>query len=882
MQLRGRLHILTPCTFALQFCAAILFARTSRPHLENPWRFSLHLTFVPFTTKEKKKRRKKMLLFWLVSSPSRRKDLYVMTLVFNIWAMPILQAYKPVMNDPDLATTTEECNSMLFLNQGTMVQGMTFSHITFQIDFKKMTQQSLRYENITRVFEQLSGRSGHKTPTKIPAYIQSRLIYMDESIRRKIEEIQYDITDIVDSFRTSAFENEKGGNKTISFFHKMFNITSTPTPPTDKTNKNNIRGHPKAVKGHIITPFKPADSQEKEKDEKHPRNKRQLIMAALVGLMGGLIGSLFGNFATEKLLDILNQKTNVIQARVESNMVDIYQNKKDIQRIKTTLESIQEQFERFVMYNRAFDLQSFGLFILEMIDTEYQRTKATADALRKLLMGKFQPGLIDTKVLRMALTKIKEQATLEELTPVVRTVSDMYQMPVSFLYNETASVLHVFIHIPLFKENQVLDLYRFIPVPIKSKRAANVMKVFYEVQPGKQFFAHNRDHTLYREMNQAELAECPKIGSVYFCIDFAMQKRARKTCLSTLFLSGTTNDIKSYCDFVLKKHVSFFERINSTTYVISESEPMMATAECEGNDKISKTTFEGTHLIKTIPGCRLNTPYFVIDRPADLDSVEVKVTMNSLQVDPDEVVGPLDDFDLDIIKAKLSTIGASISVSEVKGLQTFRARLAVLNAQYGFWHAVRVHWLEIVLSFAAIVFAACLIYILCKCYRKRKDKRGNLNVNVSLPPAPLQQPAAVIQAQAAPIDQQPSQEQPRRSRFARFFRRSTSAPPPTTARPQSIEMQDRSPTRTAPPPPDCSYYQNYPDEKLPPKLPPKQTPRPTPLATSTTGATASGSDIARLSTLPSASSEASSMATMPPPMPGIGFLAEARDPQLNP
>ena len=57
--------------------------------------------------------------------------------------------------------------------------------------------------------------------------------------------------------------------------------------------------------------------------------------------------------------------------------------------------------------------------------------------------------------------------------------------------------------------------------------------------------------------------------------------------------------------------------------------------------------------------------HFVIHKPVDLDAINIKATLNQFNFNPHEYFGYVDPLDLEVIKAKLSTIGSYISMSDV-------------------------------------------------------------------------------------------------------------------------------------------------------------------------------------------------------------------------
>jgi hypothetical protein len=51
------------------------------------------------------------------------------------------------------------------------------------------------------------------------------------------------------------------------------------------------------------------------------------------------------------------------------------------------------------------------------------------------------------------------------LTSPVKKAADIFTMPLSYLYNQKEQRLEFIIHIPLTRQEQILDMYEYFPFP---------------------------------------------------------------------------------------------------------------------------------------------------------------------------------------------------------------------------------------------------------------------------------------------------------------------------------------------------------------------------------------------------------------------------------
>ncbi len=74
------------------------------------------------------------------------------------------------------------------------------------------------------------------------------------------------------------------------------------------------------------------------------RTTRQVGIAVLGSMVvGGIISSLFNQFSSQSLTNILNDKVNVIVSKVEHNSIQISQNQEDIKHLNQTMEYVHQE-----------------------------------------------------------------------------------------------------------------------------------------------------------------------------------------------------------------------------------------------------------------------------------------------------------------------------------------------------------------------------------------------------------------------------------------------------------------------------------------------------------------------------------------------------------
>jgi len=99
--------------------------------------------------------------------------------------------------------------------------------------------------------------------------------------------------------------------------------------------------------------------------------KHQVEVAALGGMVvGGIILSLFNQFSSQSLTNILNDKFNINVAKVEHNSVQISQNQEDIKCLNQTMEYVHQELGKQIVINKLLDLEFMIQLIINTLNEE--------------------------------------------------------------------------------------------------------------------------------------------------------------------------------------------------------------------------------------------------------------------------------------------------------------------------------------------------------------------------------------------------------------------------------------------------------------------------------------------------------------------------------
>lgn len=521
-----------------------------------------------------------------------------------------------------MALTIQSHQGALFQNQGYLISGLSWAHITIDIDLKIFETDLERYQNFIKYFDTLASIApGSKT--KYSDEERRRMTVLKRLCQRK--------------------------------FAKMSNALDE-------------------LKADLRSP----DAL---------RQKRQIAVgiAAIGGIIvGAITGSLFSQFKTTALVDILEKRVGTITTQVERNTIAVFQDTEDIKRINRTLIELEEGIGNLLMRDVTFEHYFTGIYSTLLLEEQADRFGKMEEAVDHLLLGKMHKGLVSTDGLINALARIRQKALMKGLLVGVQRPLELYQLPTSFIYNVDSKIIQAILHIPIYRESHILSLHRYLPTPFKIPD----VEPFVIIKPSHLYLARSPDGNLLKTLTETDLAACLTIGHAYFCADHAMKKPTKSNCLLNLFSGINSQDLKT-CDVHFHPTVSEIEQLNGNQYLISDTSKLFISTTCYSAPASKPVTVEpGTYIITVDSNCTTSSSNWVINPNVQIDDTVVQSTIIAFNTNITDLIVDVDLEDLKTIKDSLKEIGQPIPLSHIKQLTTFKRTIAAEVAAYNLTHLV--------------------------------------------------------------------------------------------------------------------------------------------------------------------------------------------------
>lgn len=448
------------------------------------------------------------------------------------------------------------------------------------------------------------------------------------------------------------------------------------------------------------------------------RAKRQIAisLAAMAGMVvGAVASSIFSQFKTASLMDVLEKRVETITAQVDHNSIGVIQNSNDIKRINRTMNEITDTIKYMILNQKTYDHYFSAIFMVLLLEEQEQRLSLFNAAIDQLLLGHLHKDLVSTDALLQALEDIKRDALRKGLLIGAQTPLELYQLPTSFIYNSTSREIHAMVHIPMYRESHILSLYQYVPTPILIQ--LHDVQFFLQILPTHQYLAQSPDGTLLRTMTALELESCLTIGRAYFCDNNAIEKPSNTNCIANLFHGLDKNNYKT-CNFQVLQEINSIDRLSRNKYLIASSGSILIATDCYSHLKQpTKNIPPGVYVLEVDTTCTTTSDHWVITPTLQIEDVFINTFITPMDIDVSHLFGTdnLTVEHLQRVQQLLTEIGRPVPVSELKQIHNFRNAIEQSQQEYQAFHFVIGPATTL-----AICFIICILFGL---WKRRRHQR---------------------------------------------------------------------------------------------------------------------------------------------------------------
>ncbi len=343
------------------------------------------------------------------------------------------------------------------------------------------------------------------------------------------------------------------------------------------------------------------------------RKKRQLLLMGIGLLALGIVAGASYMFTHMSLANLSVQSY--------TNPATIHTLEKHETRLNMDEEAIQLLRQHIVILTNQQTIMEEELQQLQylfkidgLLDDLHWQSFQLAMGFGHLYNGRLSPYLIEPKKLQAILRKFRENIKSVGLQTIITDTAEIYGCETSYLVF-TNKTIRAITHIPAYKEDSLMDLYEFIPMPL------TLNNQFVYIHPTQTYLAINPIKTLFRTMTEDDLGMCSEMHQIVYCKDRSFfSKNAHDSCLHSLFLKNEA-DIISQCPVSVSPPKEFLLQLSHDRVIIFHPKKQQVTLTCKmASPPQVSYTFKGFQQFFLFPGCRLETPNYVVEGTTNLFS----------------------------------------------------------------------------------------------------------------------------------------------------------------------------------------------------------------------------------------------------------------------
>ncbi len=307
-----------------------------------------------------------------------------------------------------------------------------------------------------------------------------------------------------------------------------------------------------------------------------PNDKSKRFVSLILGIFGGALAG--GEYYAIEQLD---HKI----AKAEKEVILL----KDITQLQDNhLKYLDGQVE---MHNER---------LKDLLDNEPSTTASAFSAMQNTVLNWIQlatstishaqvhrlaPGVYSEESLESIVSYAKDLASKKGLQNFIQHTSDLYQLETSFLYNPDNKTFITILHIPLVRQENLLKMYKYLPMPLNSQLTSN-----HSLMPnvGNMDIIAVGDQETYKVLSDSDLHLCRRLANTHFCKNSnVVSINRRATCLSSIF-TADPESTRQQCKFKVSPTEEAVYQKAKNEYTVFTKHPMYVQEVCQGDQMEAK------------------------------------------------------------------------------------------------------------------------------------------------------------------------------------------------------------------------------------------------------------------------------------------------------
>ena len=344
-------------------------------------------------------------------------------------------------------------------------------------------------------------------------------------------------------------------------------------------------------------------------DDPHPRVDR--AVGILVSIVLTILGAVGGFFSATQLSELSStderdsifivKEMAILGKASTSHEERLFELRERLTRAET-FAWLEHENQLIASYETFYDRQ--------LTTYRHDRERQTR-ALEGLLRKQLSPSLISPPELKAAVRQLKQQAERNGYSLPSDNELYLYQLEAGFVLVRPG-VIHVSIHVPMYKRSEVLQLYEAITMPLILPHSRHNLDIQLE---SKMIAVRGRGEG-YKLLEPWQLTACSSMAGVLFCPgEDHMLKDFSMHCISALYHEPLK--VSRVCRAVLIPPQVKVVQLEARTFQVFHPTEMTLHQACP-NGINPDVSFQGTKLIVLTAGCWAYTDAYELAAPEDI------------------------------------------------------------------------------------------------------------------------------------------------------------------------------------------------------------------------------------------------------------------------
>ena len=355
----------------------------------------------------------------------------------------------------------------------------------------------------------------------------------------------------------------------------------------------------------------PPSKETKSDSSDEVQDRKPRAVGVIVSIIMTIVGAVGGFFSATQLSELSNTD--------ESDSLFIV---KELATLGTA-KNLQEKqlWELRARLNRAelLSASEHSAMVLAEYETYFSRQASLyrldrerqTRGLEGLLRKQLSPSLVSPRELKQAVSQLKKQAERNGYSLPSDQELYLYQLEAGFVLVRP-DVIHVSIHVPMYKRSEVLQLYEAITMPLILPHSRHNL----DIQLESRMIAVRGRGQGYKLMEPWQLTACSSMAGVLFCPgEDHMLKDFSMHCIAALFHEPLK--VSKVCRAVLIPPQVKVVQLEARTFQVFHPTDMTLHQACpEGVQP--DVSFKGTKLVVLNSGCWAYTDAYELAAPQDI------------------------------------------------------------------------------------------------------------------------------------------------------------------------------------------------------------------------------------------------------------------------